>query len=130
MASRQALGTLVERAEALFARLKDEWDVGAGGVGHVHAVVEHDVGAEACDGGAVHGEFAERHGFVVTLPVVLAFGDALECAARVGDFDVVVLQEDFSDGHEAPFLDHSARMRGQLPKMNRVRKGDISFRGR
>jgi hypothetical protein len=49
----------------------------------------------------MHGEFAEGHGFVVTLEIVLAFGDALEGAASVGDLDVVVLQEEFRDFHFA-----------------------------
>ncbi len=58
----------------------------------------------------MHGEFAEGHGFVVTLEVVLAFGDALEGAAGVGDFDVVVLEEDFGDGHGDSFRGGSSRI--------------------
>jgi hypothetical protein len=92
----------VELVETGFAGLKDEGCLRARGLGEVHAVVEDDVGAEEGEGGAVYGEFAERHGFVVTPPVVFAFGDALEGAASVGDFDVVVLEENFGDGHVAP----------------------------
>ena len=43
------------------------------------------------------------HGFVVTLPVVFVFGDALESAAGVGDLGVEVLEENFSDGHSHSF---------------------------
>jgi hypothetical protein len=98
------LGAFIQMTEAVFAGLELEWDVGAGGVGHVHAVVEDDVGAEARHRGAVHGEFPETHGLVMTLPVVFAFGDALEGAASVGDLDVVVLEENFSDGHKVRSL--------------------------
>jgi hypothetical protein len=98
------LGAFIEVTEAVFAGLELEWDVGAGGVRHVHAVVKDYVGAEAGHGGAVHGEFAELHRLVVTLVVVLAFGDALERAASVGYLDVVVLEEDFSDGHKVRSL--------------------------
>ena len=47
---------------------------------------------------------AEGHGFVVTLEVGIDFGDALEGGAGVGHLDVVVLEEDFCDGHEVPFV--------------------------
>jgi len=65
------------------------------GVGDVHAVVLEDVVSEERESSAVHGEFTERHGFVVALPVVFIFGDSLEGAAGVGNFDVVVLEEEF-----------------------------------
>jgi len=74
-------------------------------VGHVHPVVFEDVVAEHGYGGAVHSQLAERHGFVVTLPVVFAFGDTLEGAAGVGDFDVIVLEEDFGYFHHDPFVE-------------------------
>jgi len=85
--------------------------VSAFGVGHVHAVIYEDVVAEHGDGGAVHCEFSEGHGFVVTLPVVLAFGDPLEGATGVGYLDVVVLEEYFCDGHrEIPFVLYVSRL--------------------
>ena len=73
------------------------------GVGHVHAGGGEDGFAEDGQRGDVHGEFAERHGLVVTLEVGIVFGDALEDAAGHGDFDVVVLEEEFSGGHGFPF---------------------------
>ena len=45
------------------------------------------------------GEASHGHGFVVGLPVGLVFGDALEDAAGVLDFGVVIEEEDFGDGH-------------------------------
>jgi hypothetical protein len=41
----------------------------------------------------------------MTLVVGIAFGDALEDAAGHGDFDVVVLEEEFRGGHGVrPFV--------------------------
>ena len=89
--------------ESVFACGEFKRDMRAFGRGKVHAVVLEDVVSEEWKGGAVHGEFSESHGFVVTLPVVFAFGDALERAASVGDLDVVVLEEDFGDFHGNSF---------------------------
>ena len=97
------LGALLEVTEAVFSGFEYERNMRSLRISHVHAFVEDDVGAEARHRGAVHGEFAELHRLVVTLPVVFAFGDALERAASVGDLDVVVLEEDFCDGHGVPF---------------------------
>lgn len=119
-------GGLVELLEGVLAGGEVECHVRAGGVGHVHAVVFEDVVAEHEDGGAVHGEFAERHGLVVTLPVVLAFGDAFERAAGVGDFGVVVLEEDLGDGHLVFFLSFNFNhSHDQYEKLNRL---DIGIR--
>jgi hypothetical protein len=98
-------GTFVELLESVLACREFQRHVRAFGVGHVHTVIYEDVVAEHSDGGAVHGEFAEGHGFVMTLPVVFSFGYALEGAAGVGYLDVVVLKEDFSDGHRCSLLE-------------------------
>ena len=91
--------TFVEFIEAGLTGFKDKGGLRARGLGEVHAVVEDDVGTEEGEGGAMYGQFAERHRLVMTLPIVFAFGDPLEGAAGVGDLDVVVLEENFGDGH-------------------------------
>ena len=116
MALRQAAGASSRFCSGIRGGSEFERDVGTFGGGHVHSVVKDDVGAEEGKGGAVHGEFAEDHGLVVTLPVVLAFGDALEGAAGVGDFGVEVLEEDFSDGHVGSFCTDRRISQGFRPE--------------
>jgi hypothetical protein len=94
----------VELLEGSFGGGEDERRVRTLGRGEIHAVVFDDIVAEKRESGAVHGQLSERHGLVVTLKVVFAFGHALEGAAGVRDFDVKVLEEDFSDGHRSSSL--------------------------
>jgi hypothetical protein len=69
------------------------------GIGHVETGGGEDGLAEEGQGGDVHGELAERHGFFMTLEVGLVFGDAREDFAGHCHFDVVVLEEEFCGGH-------------------------------
>ncbi len=93
-------GGVIEEVESRLARLEDERPLRVFRSGEVHAFVLEDVVAEHGQGGAVHGEFAEGHGFVVALVVVPAFGNALEGAAGVRHFGVEVLEEKVGGGHK------------------------------
>ncbi len=85
---------------------EDQRDPLAFAVGYIHAFIFHDVVAKQGQGSAVHREFTQLHRLLVRRPIRLVFGDTFEGAAGVGDFDIVILQQNFRDGHRSkiPFV--------------------------
>jgi hypothetical protein len=62
---------------------------------HVHAGSGENHGTEFGEAGGVEREAADGHGFLVGLPLGIAFGNSLEGAAGVLNFSVVVEKQDF-----------------------------------
>src|SRR5947209_5560072 len=69
------------------------------GSSEIHALVFNDPGAKERHGGAVHGEFAQRHGLLVRFVVGLVLRNTFQGSAGIRHLDIEILKKKFGGCH-------------------------------